>query len=281
MTVAEALRAAARTLEATSDTARLDAEVLMAHALGVSRSELLLRHLRDPVPASFAELVARRAAHEPVAYITGRQEFYGRSFAVSPDVLIPRADSETVIAAALEFAPARILDCGVGSGALLLTVLAECPAPEGVGIDRSTGALAVAAANAEELGLTGRTRLLARDWTLAGWCDDLGTFDLVLANPPYVEVAAALAPSVRDFEPASALFAGAQGLDDYRALIPQLPALLSPNGIAVVEIGATQADAVRQIAEEAGFSTVLRKDLGGRPRALILRFTLGKPGESP
>jgi release factor glutamine methyltransferase len=86
---------------------------------------------------------------------------------------------------------------------------------------------------------------------------------------------------VRDFEPASALFAGPEGLDDYRALIPQLPALLSPNGIAVVEIGAAQSDAVRQIAEEAGFSTVLRKDLGGRPRALILRFTLGKPGESP
>jgi release factor glutamine methyltransferase len=281
MTVAEALRAAALRLEATSDTARLDAEVLMAYALGVSRSELLLRHMGDPAPESFAELVERRAAHQPVAYITGLQEFFGREFAVTPDVLIPRPDSETIVAAALEAVPARVLDCGVGSGALLLTVLAECLAAEGIGIDRSPGALAIAAANAEALGLASRARMLERDWTRPGWSERLGTFDLILANPPYVEESAALAPSVRDFEPAAALFAGPDGLDDYWVLIPQLPALLSPNGIAVLEIGATQSDAVRQIAERAGFSTVLRKDLGGRPRVLILRFTLGKPGESP
>jgi len=281
MNVAEALRAAAETLAVTSDTARLDAEVLMAHVLGVSRSELLLRHMGDAVPGAFAALAESRATGEPVAYITGTQEFYGREFAVTPDVLIPRADSETIVAAALETAPARVLDCGVGSGALLLTVLAERPEAQGIGIDRSATALAVASCNAERLGLGDRARMLARDWTQPGWSDKLGTFDLVLANPPYVEEGADLAPSVRDFEPAGALFAGPEGLDDYRSLVPQLPALLSPNGIAVVEIGATQAEAVREIAEQAGFSAVLRKDLGGRPRALILRFTLGKTGESP
>lgn len=281
MTIAKALRDAALSLDTTSDTARLDAEVLMAHALGVSRSDLLLRHMQDAAPESFAALVSRRQRHEPVAYITGSQEFYGRPFRVSPDVLIPRADSETVVAAALEAcpSPARVLDCGVGSGALLLTVLAEAPGAQGVGIDRSPGALAMASANAASLGIA--AEMLERDWTQAGWADGLGAFDLILANPPYVEEAAQLAPSVREFEPHGALFAGAEGLDDYALLIPQLPALLSPNGICAIETGAAQAGAVRQIAERAGFSTVLHTDLAERPRALILRFPLGKTPQSP
>lgn len=261
-----------------SDTARLDAELLMAQALGVSRSELLLRRMREPVPEGFTALLARRQEHEPVAYILGRQEFYGREFLVTPDVLIPRADSESVIEAALEAssAPARVLDCGTGSGALLLTLLAERPEAEGIGIDNSPGALAVAAANAARLGLADRSRLLQEDWREAGWQAGLGTFELILANPPYVEADADLQPSVRRFEPPGALFAGREGLDDYRVLVPQLPALLSPNGIAVIEIGAMQADAVRQIAEQAGFSVALQKDLAGRARALVLRFPLGK-----
>lgn len=274
MTIGQALRDAAHSLESTSDTARLDAEVLMAHALGVTRSDVLLRHMQDAVPAAFAALVARRAGHEPVAYIIGNQEFYGREFAVGPAVLIPRADSETIVAAALEACPKpdRVLDCGVGSGALLLTVLAEAGG-EGIGIDRSAEALAVAQANAQTLGLTDRTSLLQRDWTRPGWSDGLGRFDLILANPPYVEQDAELTPSVRDFEPAGALFAGEDGLDDYSILVPQLADLLSPNGIAVVEIGFTQSDAVRQIAEAAGFSAELHRDLAGRPRALCLRFS--------
>ena len=127
--MAQALRDAAAALAEVSDTARLDAEVLMAHVLGASRSDLLLRHMGDAVPAGFAALVARRMAHEPVAYITGQQEFYGRPFAVTHDVLIPRGDSETLVEAALAAAPAprRVLDCGTGSGALLLSVLAERP----------------------------------------------------------------------------------------------------------------------------------------------------------
>jgi len=272
--IADRLREAAIGLETVSDTPRLDAELLMAQALGAPRSELLLRRLRDPAPAGFALLLARRMAGEPVAYIAGRQEFFGRDFAVSPAVLIPRADSETVIEAALDAAPApgRVLDCGVGSGALLLTLLAERPEARGVGIDRSEEALAVAAANAAALGLAGRVELLPRDWTRPGWSEGLGRFALVLANPPYVEEGADLSPSVRDFEPAGALFAGADGLDDYRVLVPQLPRLLADGGAAVLEIGAGQADAVGAIARRAGFSCELRRDLGGRARALILRL---------
>ena len=274
MTVAEALREAARRLEAASDTARLDAELLMAKTLGVSRSELLLRHTDDEAPDGFAALVERRARHEPVAYILGRQEFYGREFLVSPDVLIPRADSETTLEAALEAAPeaCRVLDCGVGSGALLLSFLAERPGAQGVGIDRSPEALAVAADNAERLGLAERCDLRIADWTEPGWTNGLGSFDLVLANPPYVEDAADLSPSVRDFEPAGALFAGAEGLDDYRELVPQLRGILAPKGVAVLEIGVSQADAVAEIADGAGLVAEMRRDLGGRPRALVLRL---------
>lgn len=274
--VAEALREAAKRLAATSDTARLDAELLMAHALGVSRSDLLLRHMQEEAPDSFAALVERRSTHEPVAYILGRKEFYGRGFLVAPGVLIPRMDSETTVAAALDACPAptRVLDCGVGSGALLLTVLVERPAAAGIGIDRSAEALVIASGNTALCGLTDRTQLLRRDWAEPGWADDLGRFDLVLANPPYVEEDAPIAPAVRDWEPAGALFAGAQGLDAYRVLIPQLPGLLADKGVAVIEIGATQAEQVTAIAANIGFTAELRRDLGGRPRALVLRSTL-------
>jgi release factor glutamine methyltransferase len=281
-TVAEALRDAARRLEAVIDTGRLDAELLMAEVLGVSRSDMLLRHTRDPAPEAFQALVARRLAHEPVAQILGHKDFYGREFRVTRDVLIPRADSETTVAAALGACPpnARILDCGTGSGALLLTLLAELPEATGVGVDRSEAALAVAADNAARLGLSGRAELRLGDWHEPGWREGLGPFDCVIANPPYVEEDADLAPSVRDYEPAGALFAGPEGLDDYRALIPQLPALLAPGGSAVLEIGATQAGPVADLAANAGFGTELRRDLGGRPRALILQLGVGNQGAS-
>ena len=187
-------------------------------------------------------------------------------------MLIPRGDSETVIEAALESAQheGRVLDLGTGSGALLLTVLAERPGLEGVGIDASFDALQVAALNAAKLGVASRARMLRRDWREAGWNDDLGQFDLVIANPPYVESNAGLEPDVREFEPASALFAGLEGLDDYRTIIPQLPGLLSESGVTVLEIGADQGEKVAEIAQNAGFSAELRRDLAGRPRALVL-----------
>ncbi len=274
-TVAEALREAARRLAAITDTARLDAELLMAEALGGSRSELLLRHTGDPGPDVFEALVRRRLGHEPVAQILGRKEFYGREFRVSRDVLTPRADSETTVAAALEARPhaRRVLDCGPGSAALLLTLLAEWPWASGVGIDRSERALAVAADNAARLGLADRAELRLGDWHEPDWAESLGRFDCVIANPPYVETSAVLDRSVSDYEPAEALHAGAEGLDDYRALLPQLPALLEPGGVVVLEIGAAQGEAVAQIAAGAGFASELRRDLGGRPRALILRKT--------
>lgn len=275
MTVTERLRSAAAELATTSPTAQLDAELLMAAALGVTRSDLLLRHRHDPAPAAFEPLLARRLAHEPVAYILGQAEFYGLPFQVSPAVLIPRGDSETLVDAALAAFPGkpprRILDCGTGSGALLLAALAQWPEAKGIGIDRSPEALAVATANAAALGLARRARMTAANWEQSVWAADLGKFDLVLANPPYVEDEAELAPSVRAHEPAGALFAGPQGLDAYRILVPQLPALLAAGGVALVEIGHTQAEPVRAIAASAGLAARLHRDLAGHPRALEMR----------
>lgn len=274
MTVAEAIRAAAAKLETTSDTARLDAELLMAHALGSSRSDMLLRHMADPTPPVFAGLQARRAAHEPVAHIIGRQEFYGHNFAVTPDTLIPRGDSETLIDASLELAPdaRRVLDLGTGSGALLVTVLLELEEASGLATDKSPEALKVAERNARTLGVgVDRAQFVLRDWTSEGWNDDLSQFDLILCNPPYVENEAPLEPDVREFEPASALFAGPDGLDDYRILIPQLRGLMRANAVAILEIGATQADPVSFMAAKQNLDATVRKDLAGRPRCLVLR----------
>lgn len=274
MIVKAALRDAAQQLEKTSETARLDAELLMAHTLGVSRSDMLLRHQDGEAPAAYPELVERRAGHEPVAYITGHQEFYGLDLLVTPDVLIPRGDSETLVEAARDALkdrpPQRILDLGTGSGALLLAGLSVWEQAKGVGIDTSLAALAVAAANAARLGVAERSHWQHADWHEPDWQAGLGTFDLILCNPPYVEEDAELAPNVRDFEPGRALFAGSEGLDDYKILVPQLPGLLNSGGIAVLEIGATQAAAVCVLAQSAGFTTKICSDLGNHPRALVL-----------
>ena len=277
-TVSETIREAAAALSETSGTARLDAELLMAHALGVSRSDLLLRMMQSEPPEAFARLIERRLTNEPVAYILGSQHFFGREFVVTPDVLIPRPDSESVMEAALHASPKprRVLDCGTGSGALLLTVLAERPDARGAGIDSSPAALDVASRNAAALGLAERADMRLSDWTKSDWADGLGQFDLVIANPPYVETSANLASDVREFEPAAALFSGPEGLYDYRILIPQLPQLLTENGVAVLEIGHSQAAAVAKIASEQGFTSEVRQDLAGRDRAVILRLRLGK-----
>ena len=272
MTVGEAIRAAAGRLEATSDTARLDAELLAAHLLGVTRAELLLHHLRAEAPHGLPALVERRAGHEPVAYLTGRQEFYGLPLIVSPAVLIPRGDSEVLVEAALEEHPqARtVLDCGTGSGALLLAVVSRLAGAQGVGIDRSAAALEIATRNAEALGLRPQARFVEADWHRPGWADGLGPFDLVLANPPYVESDAELDPDVRDHEPAGALFSGPEGLDDYRVLIPQIRALMQPGGTAIFEIGFAQGDAVSALAKAHDLRAEVRADLANRPRAVVL-----------
>ena len=275
MTIAQALRDAAERLSKTSDTARLDAELLMAHALHVSRSDMLLQHMDGEEPADFRSLIARRAAREPVAYIMGYTEFYGRCFDVGPGVLIPRDDSEILVDTALEIAPkdARVLDMGTGSGALVVTFLAERPAALGIGLDVSAQVVRIAQRNAHSLGVSDRLGLLQRDWGRPGWNYNLPLFDLILCNPPYVEDDAELEPDVRQFEPSEALFAGADGMDDYRIIIPQLGNILKADGKAILEIGHRQAEMVADLAAKEGFSAELKHDLGGRPRCLILSRT--------
>lgn len=269
-TTQAALVIATARLAAVSDTPRLDAELLMAHALGLPRDKLLMWGMERSVPATFAPLLARRLAHEPVAYITGTKAFWSIDLAVTPDVLIPRPDSETLIAAAVahfgQGGPRTVLDLGTGSGALLLAALAEWPRAKGLGIDRSPAALAVAHNNADGLGLSDRARFQLGDWA-AGLVE---RFDLILCNPPYVDADVVLAPNVSHYEPHSALFAGADGLDDYRRLLPQLSDLLVQGGIVSLEIGHQQCDAVTALARAEGFVAVCHEDLGGRDRCLVL-----------
>jgi release factor glutamine methyltransferase len=265
-----ALRTAAATLGAASDTPRLDAELLMAHAAGISREDMLLRGLDGAVPAAFADLVERRAGGEPIAYITGRRAFWTIELAVNPAVLIPRADSETLIEAAVAHfgaaGPRTVLDLGTGSGALLLAALAEWPRATGVGIDASPAAIAVARANAERLGMADRARLARGGWTGTG-----EMFDLLLCNPPYVATGETLPRDVIEHEPVSALFAGEDGLDDYRELAVAIGAQIAPGGIACVEIGASQADAAGALFAAQGLSVSVRRDLAGRDRCLVLK----------
>lgn len=273
--VSQQLAAATKALEAVSDTPRLDAELLMAHALGLSRNDLLLRARDLQAPPDFEALLLRRLAHEPVAYIRGYQEFWDLTLTVTPATLIPRGDSETLIEAAhthfrSRTPPARILDLGTGSGALLLASLSLFPDAAGVAIDASDAALAVAQGNADRLGFGARTTFLHRSWRNSGWRDDLGQYDLILCNPPYVETDADLAPQVRAFEPASALFAGADGLADYRRLIPQVSALLASGGVAIFEIGQGQAEAISGLATNQGLAVQPHPDLAGIVRALSL-----------
>ena len=271
MTVGDAIRAATDRLSHISATARLDAELLMAHALGAERSAMLLRSMRDPEPGGYQALVDRRAGYEPVAQILGHQEFFGRQFKVTPATLIPRGDSEVLVEAALDLKreASRVLDLGTGTGALLLSVVAETRA-SGIGTDCSAEALAVAHDNADLLGVEDRVRFLLLDWRDAGWTEGLGRFDLILCNPPYVEEDAALEPDVRDHEPHTALFAGPEGLDDYRIILPQLRGLMAEGAVAIFEIGHRQSQAVGDIARGCGFAVELRCDLANRPRALIL-----------
>jgi release factor glutamine methyltransferase len=268
--VAAALAAAASRLAPHSDTARLDAELLMAHALGTSREDMLLRRLDDPAPAAFEPLVARREAGEPAAYIIGRRAFWTIELEVGPGALVPRADTETLIEAAVEHfrgrAPRRILDLGTGPGSLLLAALSQWPEATGIGVDASADALAYARRNAERLGLAGRAELRLGDWTQ----ELAGRFDLILCNPPYVEADALLPRDVADWEPVEALFAGPDGLDAYRRLAPRLRPYLAPGGLACVEIGAGQAAAVSALFEAERFTISSRNDLKAIPRCLLL-----------
>ncbi len=246
--IARALAEAARHLSETSDTARLDAELLMAEALHIDRDKLILSPPSRPVPKRFWTMVKRRSGGEPVAYITGRRAFWNIDLHVGPGVLIPRPDSEVLIASAIEHfekreGPERILDLGTGPGTLLLAALDIWPNSTGVGIDVSRRALSYAAANARRLGFEKRLSL-----RLGNWADGISdSFDLVLCT-------------------------GKSGLDAYRALAPQLASLLSRNGLAAVEIGHDQADAVKPLLARDGLDAKVANDLADHPRAILLTW---------
>lgn len=277
----ERLREAARRLAAAGiESARLDAELLLADVLGCDRLTLLLdRDVTLPVAAEarFAELIERRAGHEPVAHLLGRREFHGHDFTVGKATLIPRPDSETLVEAALSAFPERqgargVLDLGTGSGCLLLSLLIARPAWRGTGIDLSDAALAVARDNAGRLGLADRATFLSGDWFTA-LPENRAPFDLAIANPPYIASGdiAHLMPEVACHEPHLALDGGADGLDACRAIARDLARHLAPGGLALIEIGAGQAAAAEWIFRVAGLAAGPRfRDLGGHERAISL-----------
>jgi release factor glutamine methyltransferase len=271
--ISRALADAARQLESRSDTARLDAELLMAEALHIDRDRLILSPPDRPVPQRFWDMLERRRQGEPVAYITGRRAFWNIELHLGPGVLVPRPDSEVLIASAIEhFAgtdgPRRILDLGTGPGTLLLAALDMWPVATGLGVDVSRQALSYAAANARRLGFEARTKLVQGNWAEGL----LETFDLILCNPPYVPEGTEVEPGVREYEPDEALFAGREGLDAYRALAPQLSGLLNRAGLAAIEIGFDQSEAVTPLLARDGLEARVAHDLAGRSRALLLTW---------
>jgi release factor glutamine methyltransferase len=249
----------------------LSAEQLVARGQDSVAAEVVMR-LRT--------LTARRVQREPMAYILREREFWDLTFKVTPDVLVPRPDTETVIEAALALLPDRtrawrVLDLGVGSGCLLLTLLKEFPNATGTGLDASREAIAIARANAEALRVASRTRLVEGDWRVPGWIAGLdGPFDLVVSNPPYIEAGAidGLMPEVARYEPRLALDGGADGLAAYRIIASAGPKLVTPNGFLLVEGGSGQAVEVASLFREVGMTPLTPwKDLGGVERVIPIR----------
>lgn len=256
--------------------ARIEVQVLMRMALGnVSRARLLMvdRDVPETAQAAlFETLVQRRLAGEPVAYILGVREFYGLEFKVTPDVLIPRPDTETLVEAVLEriplHQPCRVLDLGTGSGAIAVAVAYHRPSALVTAVDASTAALAVASENAERLA-SGNLRLLHSDWFSA---IEEEVFDVIVSNPPYIN---ADDPHLRQgdlrFEPPGALASGSDGLDDIRRIVADAPKYLAPGGWLLLEHGYDQAERVGELLRAAGFCEVQsRQDIAG-----IARVTMG------
>jgi release factor glutamine methyltransferase len=279
VTTAEALLAegAAALAAAGIESPRSEARLLLETATGLARARLVA----EPAAAvphhaaqAFRAALARRAAREPMAYILGRAEFWSLEFIVGDGVLVPRADSETLIEAALDAFPdrgrrRRVLDIGVGSGCLLLTLLHLFPEAQGVGTDTSEAALACTRRNAERLGVGARAGLVRTAWANGV----AGPFDLVVSNPPYIPSAgiASLQPEVSRFEPRCALDGGPDGLDAYRAIFADLPRLLAPDGVALLEIGQGQDEALGPMLRDQGYAVAAYPDLAGIRRCLEIR----------
>ena len=270
-TGAEAFRAAVAQLTGAGvpDPAR-DARLLLAHALGVTPDRVMLA-LQDPLSEDAATLfdaaLAARSARQPVSQITGRRHFWGRSFRVTRDVLDPRPETEGLIAEALSAPFSQVLDLGTGSGAILLTLLAERPLAQGLATDLSPAALAVAQVNAATLGLGARVRFAQGSW----FDPVVGTFDLIVSNPPYISAAemAALSPDVLEWEPHLALTPGGDGLDAYRAIAAGAQAHLRPGGRLMVEIGPAQGADVAALFAAAGLAEIrVLPDFDGRDRVV-------------
>jgi release factor glutamine methyltransferase len=264
--------ATGRLAEAGIENPRGEARLLLAHVLGISRDQTLTATTPTPDQSDrFAGLVARRAMHEPFAYITGRKEFWSLDFEVGPGVLVPRPDTETLIEEALRLArdrsaPLKIADLGTGSGALLIAALKEFPNAVGIGFESSPLALRYATANAARL-IGERAQIRLADWNVAQ-----GPFDLVFCNPPYIPPGdiESLSPDVARYEPRAALDGGPDGLDAYRGLAALLPQILASGGHALLEIGLGQANAMEPLFRNVEIVRIA-PDLGGIPRCVILR----------
>jgi release factor glutamine methyltransferase len=279
--VGQALARAVARLSGTSTAAcdpGRDARALVAHALGIDRGRLTL-HLHDQFPPEAAarldRLVLARLRGQPVAQITGQRLFWGRAFRVTPDVLDPRPETETLVAAALEYPFSRLLDLGTGTGALAISLLAERPKATGVATDISPAALAVAEENARALGVEARLALVQGSW----FGPVSGQFDLIVSNPPYIAAAEmpALSPEVRDWEPHLALTDGGDGLGAYRALAAGLAVHLAPGGRALFEIGWQQGQSAAALFAAAGFDVVqVLCDMDGRDRVVLVQHMVGQ-----
>lgn len=275
MTLRHWLQTAAERLAAAGvDSPRLEAQVLAEHVLLVDRA-WLFAHPEAEFPELAGEtLLMRRLAHEPLAYLVGGREFYGRRFGVTPDVLIPRQETETLIEQALNLGPkgpAAVLDIGTGSGCIAVTLKLERPAWDVSAVDVSVRALAVAEENADVLGA--RVRLVESD----GFAALLGeAFDLIVTNPPYIAEGEPLMPEVAEHEPAAALFSGPTGLEFYKRLAKEAPAHLNDGGLLLMEVGYTQAEPVRALFRRAGWEIVSSVcDMSGVERVVVARFAFG------
>lgn len=251
-----------------SDTARLDAEVLMAHVAGVSRTDLLFNTSKQIDEEKFFELVQRRVNGEPIAYILGCKDFWKDTFKVTSATLIPRPETELIIETALRYTPQSILDLGTGTGCIALSLLREFHNAKATCVDVSPNALEVARSNAVALGLTDRSEFIE-----SNWFEKLENrkFDLVVSNPPYISVNDELGKGVKEFEPHSALFAENNGLEAYEKIASSAFKHLNENGVIIIEIGKGQEMAVEKIFANYKLLSI-EKDLSGINRVLAFRW---------